>query len=173
MESIEGSIRVIAQERVRTDGGSIQQVLQFLFNTFGGNQGDYQYWRCSPTTFRIQLPHALSMPLVIDEGNLWGARTGWRLMKWDTNWDARFQNKNFRVRIKVTKFPEEFWHPFFIQQLAAQIGDLERTDEENIRGTNHMNLCLWVRCIDPKRIPYYMVLPFGNQWKECDIQVIA
>lgn len=36
-----------------------------------------------------------------------------------------------------------------------------------------MNLCLWTRCADPKRIPYYTTLPYGCLWKECTITVVA
>lgn len=36
-----------------------------------------------------------------------------------------------------------------------------------------MNLHLWVRLIDPRRIPFFSVLPYGCQWKECTITVLA
>ena len=173
IEDLEGSIRVMAEGRTRYFGGSIRQVQRFLATTFAGTAQDYKYWKCSPTAFRIQLPHTLSRFLVIQEGNVWGEQHGWRFTEWDTDWDARHQVKPYRVRVRVTEFPEEFWHPFFIQQLVAQFGEIESTDEENIQGPNHMNLHLWVRIIDPRRIPYFSVLPYGCQWKECTITVIA
>lgn len=149
------------------------EVRCFLSQHFGYNISDYPFWRYSDSVFRIKLPHALSRAIVIEEGNVWGTHHGWVMMEWDTMWNARRQEKHFRVRVKITDFPEEFWHPLFIQQVAAQFGDIQRTDEENIQGSNHRNLCLWVRCSDPRRIPYSSVLPYGSHWKECFIQVIS
>ena len=94
MESIEGSIRIIAQGRTQVEGGSIREVLNFLAAAFGFQPGDYKYWRCSPSTFRIELPHALSRQLVIEEGNIWGLQAGWAFLAWDTTWDARLQPKD-------------------------------------------------------------------------------
>lgn len=173
LEDLEASIRVMATGRTRDEGGYIITVIQYLMDNFGGNMQDYKYWKCGPTTFRIQLPHALSRYLVLENSRRWGEQNGWTMTDWDPYVDARIQEKPFRVRVKITQFPEEFWHPFFIQQVVAQFGDLELTDGENITGHNHRSLGLWVRCIDPRRIPYYTDLPYGRLWKECIIQVIT
>lgn len=80
MESMEGSIRIIAQGRTQVEGGSIREVLIFLTATFGFQPRDYKYWHCSPSTFRIELPYVLNRQLVIEEGNTWGLAAGWAFL---------------------------------------------------------------------------------------------
>lgn len=77
LEALEGSIRVIAQGRSWAEEEEVRGVVLFLVGTFGGRINDYQYWKCGPVTFRIQLPPALGMQQVLEIGNAWGEYTGW------------------------------------------------------------------------------------------------
>lgn len=90
-----------------------------------------------------------------------GEEADWRFLEWDTEWDARVQVKTFRVLVRITNYPEEFWHPVFINQLISQFGDVQKIDQENLGGNDQLITCISISGPDASTLAgYCMHLPF-------------
>lgn len=80
---------------------------------------------------------------------------------------------NFRVRLNITNYPVVLWSPKFIKQAVADFGEVESIDEQNLVGNDRSSLNLWIECVDPKRIPTSKVLPLGDRWTRCYINIVG
>lgn len=174
VEGLNRTIQVGALDFNRNGGGSVQEVQRYLARRYGGQTDQYRQRRCSHNTYMIRLPLNLDRDQVITYANLWGILAGWEMSPWNMEQCAFLQPGGFKVYIKITNFPYEFWHPSFVQMVVAPFGDAEQIDNENLWGEDATEINVTVNCLDPKRIPPSSILPFGDEyWKECFIEIVG
>lgn len=172
-EGLERSIRAGPGGRAIQAFCAVQEVIQHLTQRYGGLSSNYPYWKISKTAYRIQLPPGLDRARTINEIQGWGLSKNWEFNFWNDDETTHTQPKLYRVRIKITNFPYNFWSPSFIKQVISHFGEVEHIDEANICGVERAAIYVWVECIDPKRIPFSSILPFGDKWKECFFSVMG
>lgn len=171
MEGLQRSIMVRAVDWNGGGQGCICEVQYYLAGRYGGPPERFTQWRRSIDVYLIKLPHNLTPQSVVYEGREWGNESGWIIREWDVTRGGHNQPKLFTVSIKVTEFPLEFWHPFFVHMVMAEFGYTSHINNDNMPGDDRSELNITVRTIDPRRIPYSTVLPFGSLWKECYFEI--
>lgn len=170
-DKLKRSIMVLAHGDNVDGGGSITTVQHFLAGTFLHRFFEFPFLKQAPNTFLVELPPELNQLEVIETANQWGFHEEWSFHQWDVNEDVAFEPKCFRVRLKINKFPLDFWYKFFIHQAISPFGEVLHIEEKCIDGTDRTELLLTITCIDPNQIPYSSTLPYGKRWKEMYIHV--
>lgn len=170
---MENAVTMAAMFENRNGIGDFSQVQQFLVNAFGGSTSDYPYYKRGPNQYLLMLPLEMEKSIVVNRGTAWGQGTNWEFYYWNEEEESHSLTNHFRVRLNILNFPIKFWHPKFINQVVAEFGEVETIDEENIIGPDRSSLNLWIVCADPGRIPASKVLPFGDRWTQCYINIVG
>ncbi|KAF3335382.1 hypothetical protein FCM35_KLT19889 [Carex littledalei] len=171
-QDLDNSILVMDTCDGLNGAGSMLTVQIFLANVFGGHTFHYQYLKYTRTSFIIQLPQGLDRNQVVDMRNRWGEIANWKFQPWSADEEASYQPNRVKVRLHVTDFPLDFWHPKFIKQVLSCCGEVTHIDEGHVARNDRTCLKLWIYCIDPRRIPPVIDIPYINRFKTCAIQVI-
>lgn len=154
-------------------GGSITEVQYYLARTYQKQYLEFPAIKHSPNTYLVELTPDIVQDEVIEAGNAWGFHTEWYFEQWDVNEDAGFEPKGFRVSLRIDKFPLDFWDQSFIHQAISEFGEVLHIEEQFIHGNDRSSRILDMACIDPKRIPFSSVLPYGKRWKKMLIQILG
>lgn len=170
---LENAIKITADGANRGGRGRISQVLTFLVETFGGPLEQYQYLARTTNDYLVMLPIGMNRSQVVNRGTNWGMIAQWDFNYWSMDDELYHLVNNFKVRINITDFPIMFWHPKHIAHVVSEFGELDSIDEQNIQGPDRKSLNLWVNVIDPRRIPTSKILPFGDRWAKCYINVVG
>lgn len=173
MEGLNRTIMVGVLDFNRNGQGLIQEVQRYLVRRYGGPPKQYTAKRVYRNTYAIQLPPGEDKDRVVAQANIWGTMAGWEITPWDVERTAFLQPDRFKVYIRITNFPFEFWNPFFVHLVVAQFGDAEQIDSDNMWGDDRSAIAISLLCLDPKRIPFSSQIPFGTEfWKECFIEIV-
>lgn len=162
-EKLNRSIVVTAHGDNQNGGGTINDVIYHLMSTFRRRYLEFPVLKYSANTFLVELPPDLDQDEVIEAGNWWGFHTEWSFSQWDVNDAAGFEPKWFRVRLRIDKFPLDFWHKSHMQRVISQCGKIIHIEEQFIEGNDRTNLIIEILCINPKMIPYSSLLPYGRK----------
>lgn len=173
VEGLNKSIMVRGVDWNSDGRGCICEVQCYLARKYGGPPERFTQWQTKQDVYVVQIPAEIPTDTVIREGAEWAYESGWLIKQWNIMKKSYQQFRWFKIHIRITEFPLEFWHPFFLNMVLAEFGEAYRLDEENMWGETRTEINAYMTIIDPKRVPFSTTLPFLNRWKECFFEIIS
>ena len=93
-EALSRSITVGPDGSCANPNQSVQEVLRYLTQCYGGTAASYPYWKKTKDVYRIQLPRGLDREKVINEARYWG-----QVHKWEFDFfsddETTFRNPSY------------------------------------------------------------------------------
>lgn len=74
-----------------------------------------------------------------------------------------------RVKISITDFPLDYWHPLYVHQALTSMGEVTDIHSSCVFWDDRTVITLWLDTLDTKLIPFTLWVGHENNMTECSI----
>lgn len=149
------------------------RIQHHLTSLYGGLPHHFRTTRCSRVRFLIALPEHLNRGMVLGALTPWANNNNVAFSLYDYTQPWKPTPISFRVYLRVSSYPTEFWHHSYFSLLTAGFGEVLYADQANTLGRDRSTLRLTIRAFDPSLIPSTMIVHCQNGWTRCRLAIIG
>lgn len=149
---------------------SSDQLVQLLITRYGGAATNYSV-SALKQGFLVGFPDWLIPEEPLLDANYWEQNHQLRVLPWQRISPSHYLPPSFQAIVTIHDFPVDFWHPVYFRQAISAMGVLVAIPGEVLRGDNKGQVKLLIDCVDPKLIPYKLIVGHGEEWSECRVSL--